>query len=162
KQIITQKVRDAEREIIFNEFDQRKGEIASGLVRRVERGAVVVDLGRTEAYLPPREQIPGEMFKQGDRIQGYLAEGRQTTRGPQIIMSRADERYLIKLFEMEVPEIYDGIVQIMGAAREPGARAKVAVISKDPTVDPVGACVGMKGSRVQNVVQELRGEKIDI
>ncbi len=162
KQIITQKVRDAEREIIFNEFEQRKGEIASGLVRRVERGAVVVDLGRTEAYLPPREQIPGEMFKQGDRIQGYLAEVRQTTRGPQIIMSRADERYLIKLFEMEVPEIYDGIVQIMGAAREPGARAKVAVISKDPTVDPVGACVGMKGSRVQNVVQELRGEKIDI
>jgi N utilization substance protein A len=162
KQIITQKVRDAEREIIFNEFEQRKGEIASGLVRRVERGAIVVDMGRTEAYIPPREQIPGEVFKQGDRIQGYLAEVRQTTRGPQIIMSRADERYLIKLFEMEVPEIYDGIVQIMGAAREPGARAKVAVISKDPTVDPVGACVGMKGSRVQNVVQELKGEKIDI
>lgn len=162
KQIITQKVRDAEREIIFNEFEQRKGEIASGLVRRVERGAVVVDLGRTEAFIPPREQIPGEVFRQGDRIQGYLAEVRQTTRGPQIIMSRADERYLVKLFEMEVPEIYDGIVQIMAAAREPGARAKVAVISKDPTVDPVGACVGMRGSRVQNVVQELKGEKIDI
>lgn len=162
KQIITQRVRDAERDIIFNEFESRKGEIASGLVRRVERGAVVIDLGRTEAYIPPREQIPGEMYRQGDRIQGYLQEVRQTTRGPQIIMSRADERYLMKLFEVEVPEIYDGIVQIMAAAREPGQRAKVAVFSKDPSVDPVGACVGMKGSRVQNIVQELKGEKIDI
>lgn len=162
KQIIMQKVRDAEREIIFNEYEQRKGEIASGIVRRVERGAVVVDLGRTEAYLPPREQIPGEVYKPGDRIQGYISEVRQTTRGPQIIMSRADERYLIKLFEVEVPEIYDGIVQIMAAAREPGQRAKIAVSSKDAAVDPVGACVGMKGSRVQTIVQELRGEKIDI
>ncbi|OFZ19066.1 MAG: transcription termination/antitermination protein NusA [Bdellovibrionales bacterium RBG_16_40_8] len=162
KQIITQKVRDAERDIIFNEFEQRKGEIASGIARRVERGAIVVDLGRTEAYIPPREQIPGEQYKPGDRLQGYIADVRQTTRGPQIIMSRADERYLMKLFEMEVPEIYDGIVQIMAAAREPGQRAKIAVQSKDPSVDPVGACVGMKGSRVQNIVQELRGEKIDI
>lgn len=162
KQIITQRVRDAEREIIFNEFEQRKGEIASGIARRVERGAIVVDLGRTEAYIPPREQIPGEVYKPGDRIQGYIADVRQTTRGPQIIMSRADSRYLMKLFELEVPEIYDGIVQIMAAAREPGQRAKIAVQSKDPAVDPVGACVGMKGSRVQNVVQELRGEKIDI
>jgi N utilization substance protein A len=162
KQIITQRVRDAEREIIYNEFEQRKGEIASGIARRVERGAIVVDLGRTEAYIPPREQIPGEVYKPGDRIQGYLSDVRQTTRGPQIIMSRASEQYLIKLFEMEVPEIYDGIVQIMAAAREPGARAKIAVYSKDPSVDPVGACVGMKGSRVQNIVQELRGEKIDI
>lgn len=162
KQIITQRVRDAEREIIFSEFEQRKGEIASGIARRVERGAIVVDLGRTEAYIPPREQIPGEVYKPGDRIQGYISDVRQTTRGPQIIMSRASEQYLIKLFEMEVPEIYDGIVQIMAAAREPGARAKIAVYSKDPSVDPVGACVGMKGSRVQNVVQELRGEKIDI
>lgn len=162
KQIITQRVRDAEREIIFNEFEQRKGEIASGIARRVERGAIVVDLGRTEAYIPPREQIPGEQYKPGDRLQGYIADVRQTTRGPQIIMSRADERYLVKLFEMEVPEIYDGIVQIMAAAREPGQRAKIAVQSKDPSVDPVGACVGMKGSRVQNIVQELRGEKIDI
>lgn len=162
KQIILQKVRDAEREIIFNEFEQRKGEIASGIARRVERGAIVVDLGRTEAYIPPREQIPGEVYKPGDRIQGYLSEVRQTTRGPQIIMSRADERYLMKLFEMEVPEIYDGIVEIMAAAREPGARAKIAVRSKDSSVDPVGACVGMKGTRVQNIVQELRGEKIDI
>jgi N utilization substance protein A len=162
KQIITQRVRDAEKEIIFNEFEQRKGEIASGIARRVERGALVVDLGRTEAYIPPREQIPGEQYKPGDRLQGYIADVRQTTRGPQIIMSRADSRYLIKLFEMEVPEIYDGIVQIMAAAREPGARAKIAVQSKDPAVDPVGACVGMKGSRVQAIVQELRGEKIDI
>ncbi|MCB0351186.1 MAG: transcription termination factor NusA, partial [Bdellovibrionales bacterium] len=148
--------------IIFNEFEQRKGEIASGIARRVERGAIVVDLGRTEAYIPPREQIPGEQYKPGDRIQGYIADVRQTTRGPQIIMSRADERYLMKLFEIEVPEIYDGIVQIMAAAREPGQRAKIAVVSKDASVDPVGACVGMKGSRVQNIVQELRGEKIDI
>lgn len=162
KQIIMQKVRDAEREIIFNEFEQRKGEIASGIARRVERGAIVVDMGRTEAFIPPREQIPGEVYKPGDRIQGYLSEVRQTTRGPQIIMSRADERYLMKLFEMEVPEIYDGIVEIMAAAREPGARAKIAVRSKDSAVDPVGACVGMKGTRVQNIVQELKGEKIDI
>ena len=162
KQIIMQKVRDAEREIIFNEFESRKGEIASGIARRVERGAIVVDLGKTEAYIPPREQIPGEVYKPGDRIQGYLSEVRQTTRGPQIIMSRAAPEYLIKLFEMEVPEIYDGIVEIMAAAREPGARAKIAVRSKDNSVDPVGACVGMKGTRVQNIVQELRGEKIDI
>lgn len=162
KQIITQRVRDAERDIIFNEFEQRKGEIASGIARRVERGAIVVDLGRTEAYIPPREQIPGESYKPGDRIQGYIADVRQTTRGPQIIMSRADSRYLAKLFEVEVPEIYDGIVEIVAAAREPGQRAKIAVRTKDSAVDPVGACVGMKGSRVQNIVQELRGEKIDI
>jgi len=162
KQIIMQKVRDAEREIIFNEFESRKGEIASGIARRVERGAIVVDLGRTEAYIPPREQIPGEVYKPGDRIQGYLSEVRQTTRGPQIIMSRAAPEYIVKLFEMEVPEIYDGIVEIMAAAREPGARAKIAVQSKDSSVDPVGACVGMKGTRVQNIVQELKGEKIDI
>ena len=162
RQIITQRVRDAEREIIFAEFEQRKGEIASGIARRVERGAIVVDLGRTEAYLPPREQIPGEIFKPGDRIQGFICDVRQTTRGPQIIMSRADSRYLIKLFETEVPEIYDGIVEIHCAAREPGQRAKIAVSSKDPAVDPVGACVGMKGTRVQTIVQELKGEKIDI
>lgn len=162
KQIIMQKVRDAEREIIFSEFEQRRGEIASGIARRVEKGAIVVDLGRTEAHIPPREQIPGEVYKPGDRLQGFLLEVRQTTRGPQIIMSRASEQYLMKLFEMEVPEIYDGIVEIMAAAREPGQRAKIAVRSKDSAVDPVGACVGMKGSRVQNIVQELKGEKIDI
>jgi N utilization substance protein A len=162
KQIITQNVRDAEREIIFAEFEQRKGEIASGIARRVERNAIVVDLGRTEAYIPYREQIPGEVYKPGDRIQGYISEVRQTTRGPQIIMSRADSNYLLKLFENEVPEIEDGIVELIGAAREPGQRAKMSVRGLDPTVDPVGACVGVKGSRVQNVVQELSGEKIDI
>ncbi len=162
KQIIVQKVRDAEREIIFEEFEQRKGDITSGIARRVERSSIVVDLGRTEAHIPLREQIPGEQFRPGDRVQGYLLEVRQSTRGPQIIMSRANEKYLIKLFEMEVPEIYDGIVQIMAAAREPGQRAKIAVTTKDSAVDPVGACVGMKGSRVQNIVQELKGEKIDI
>lgn len=162
KQIIMQKVRDAEREIIFNEFEARKGEIASGIIRRIERGHIVVDLGKTEAVVPPREQIPGETFKPGDRIQGHLLDVRQTTKGPQIIMSRACSDYLVKLFEAEVPEIYDGIVQIMAAAREPGQRAKIAVYTKDSAVDPVGACVGMKGSRVQNIVQELKGEKIDI
>lgn len=162
KQIILQKVRDAEREIIFNEFEARKGEVVSGIARRVERGAIVVDMGKTEAFIPPREQIPGEVYKPGDRIQGYITEVRQTTRGPQIIMSRATEHYLMKLFEQEVPEIYDGIVEIMAAAREPGARAKIAVRSNDSAVDPVGACVGMKGSRVQQIVQELKGEKIDI
>ena len=162
KQIIMQKVRDAERDIIFNEFESRKGEIASGIVRRVERGTIVVDLGRTEAIIPHREQIPGEMYRQGDRIQGHLLDVRQTTRGPQIVMSRAHADYMVKLFEIEVPEIYDSIVQIMAAAREPGQRAKIAVDSKDSAVDAVGACVGMKGSRVQNVVQELKGEKIDI
>ncbi len=162
KQIILQKVRDAERDVIFAEFESRKGEVTSGTARRVERGAIVVDLGRTEAFIPLREQIPGESYKPGDRIQGYLLEVRQSTKGPQIIMSRSCEQYLMKLFEVEVPEIYDGIVEIMAAAREPGQRAKIAVQSKDPTVDPVGACVGMKGSRVQQIVQELRGEKIDI
>jgi transcription termination/antitermination protein NusA len=162
KQIIMQKVREFERENIFNEFETRKGEIASGIIRRIERGTIVVDLGRTEAIVPYREQIPGEAFKAGDRIQGHLLDVRQTTRGPQIVMSRAHADYMVKLFEVEVPEIYDGIVQIMAAAREPGQRAKIAVYSKDSAVDAVGACVGMKGSRVQNVVQELKGEKIDI
>mgnify|MGYP001336204500 CR=1 FL=1 len=162
KQIIVQKVRDAEREIIYEEFQQREGEIASGIARRVERGAIVVDLGKTEAYLPYKEQIPGEVYKPGDRIQGFILEVRQSPRGPQIIMSRASELYLMKLFEMEVPEIYEETVEIISAAREPGQRAKIAVRTNDPAVDPVGACVGMKGSRVQNIVQELRGEKIDI
>ncbi len=162
RQIILQKVRDAEREIIYSEFEQKRGDIASGIARRVERGSLVVDLGRTEAYIPPREQIPGETYRPGDRLQGFIADVRQTTRGPQIIMSRADNRYLMKLFEAEVPEIQDGIVEMMAAAREPGHRAKIAVATKEASVDPVGACVGMRGSRVQNVVQELQGEKIDI
>ncbi len=162
RQIITQKIRDAERDIIFAEFESRKGEIASGIIRRVERGSIVVDLGRTEAFIPVRDQIPGEQYKPGDRVQGYISDVRQTTKGPQIIMSRADERYLVKLFEMEVPEIAEGTVEILAVAREPGSRAKIGVVSKDPAVEPIGACVGMKGSRVQNIVQELKGEKIDI
>lgn len=162
RQIITQQVREAEREIIFEEFEQRKGEIASGIARRVERGAIVVDLGRTEAFIPQREQIPGESYRPGDRVQGFIKEVSQSSRGPQIIMSRADGRYMMKLFENEVPEIEDGIIELMAAAREPGQRAKMAVKSNDPAVDPVGACVGVKGSRVQNVIQELKGEKIDI
>jgi len=162
RQVIMQKVRDAESDVIVSEFEKRKGDIASGIVRRFEKDAVVVDLGRTEAYMPKREQIPGETFKPGDRIQGYISEVRQTPRGPQIIISRADERYLMKLFENEVPEIGEGTIEIMSAARDPGLRAKIAVRSTDPAVDPVGSCVGMKGSRVQNVIQELKGEKIDI
>ena len=162
KQIIIQNLRSAENEVIFNEFEKRKGEIASGIVRRVDPNMIVVDLEKTEAYIPRREQIPGERYKSGDRIQGYLLEARQTTRGPQIIMSRAHENYLIKLFETEVPEVYEGIIKIVAAAREPGQRAKMAVYSTDPAVHPVGACVGVKGSRVQNITQELKGERVDI
>ena len=163
KQVIIQRVRDAERDLIFNEFKDRKGELITGVVRRFERGSnIVVDLGRTEALLPSREQAPRESYRPGDRIVAFLKEIDREARGPQIILSRTDVGLLIKLFEMEVPEIYEGIVRIVAAAREPGARSKIAVSSRDSDVDPVGACVGMKGSRVQAVVQELRGEKIDI
>ena len=162
KQIIVQNLRTAEHEIIFSEFEKRKGEMASGVVRRMDFNTIVVDLEKTEAYIPRREQIPGEQYKSGDRIQGYILEVRQTTRGPQIVMSRAHEKYLIKLFESEVPEVYEGIVKIVSAAREPGQRAKMSVYSTDPAVHPVGACVGIKGSRVQNITQELKGERIDI
>lgn len=162
KQIIIQNLRGIEHEIIFNEFEKRKGEIASGVVRRVDPGIIVVDLEKTEAYIPRKEQIPGEQYKSGDRIQGYLLEVRQTTRGPQIIMSRTHEQYLIKLFESEVPEVYEGIVKIVAAAREPGQRAKMSVYSTDPAVHPVGSCVGIKGSRVQNITQELKGERVDV
>ena len=162
KQIIVQNLRTAEHEIIFSEFEKRKGEMASGVVRRMDFNTIVVDLEKTEAYIPRREQIPGEQYKSGDRIQGYILEVRQTTRGPQIVMSRAHEKYLIKLFEGEVPEVYEGIVKIVSAAREPGQRAKMSVYSTDPAVHPVGACVGIKGSRVQNITQELKGERIDI
>lgn len=162
KQVISQKTRDAEREIIYSEFLERKGEIISGIVRRLEKGTLVIDLGKTEAYMPLKEQIPGENFRIGDRIQAYLLDVRQSFKGPQIILSRATPQYLVKLFEMEVPEIYDGIVTIKSAAREPGSRAKIAVSSKNSDVDPVGACVGLRGVRVQNIVQELKGERIDI
>ncbi len=162
RQVVAQSLQSAENEVVFNEFEKRKGEIVSGVVRRVERGMIVVDMDRTEAYIPRREQIYGEQYNPGDRIQGYILEVRQTTRGPQIIMSRAHSNYLIKLFEKEVPEIYEGIVKIVSAAREPGQRAKIAVYSNDSAVHPVGSCVGMKGSRVQNITQELKGERIDV
>jgi N utilization substance protein A len=162
KQVIFQKVRDAEREIIYNEYIHRKGEIITGIARRIERGNLVIDLGKTDALLPRTEIIPGEQFKPGDRVQAYLAEVSLTTRGPQLYLTRTAPKYLMKLFEMEVPEIREGIVEIKLCAREPGARSKIAVFSKDRDVDPVGACVGMKGIRVQNVIQELKGEKIDI
>jgi len=162
KQIIIQKVRDAEKAQVYEEFKERVGELLNGHVRRVERNGIIVDLGRVEAIIPPKEQIQGERFRPKDRIQGYVMEIKRASRGPQIIMSRAHPGLLIRLFEQHVTEIYDGIVSIESAARDPGARSKIAVYSKDSSVDPVGACVGMKGVRVQAVVQELNGEKIDI
>lgn len=162
KQIIFQKVREAERDNIYNEYKDRKDELVSGIVRRTERKDYIVDLGRTEAILPEREQIKRERYRVGDRIQAYVIDVLKVSRGPQIILSRVCTNFLAKLFENEVPEIQEGIVKVVGAAREPGRRSKIAVYSEDVDVDPVGACVGMKGSRVQNIVQELRGEKIDI
>ena len=162
KQVIIQRVREAERENIYNEYKGRKGELINGIARRFERGNIIVDLGRAEAILPVREQVPRESYRVGDRIVCYVVDIDRSARGPQIILSRTHKGLLVKLFENEVPEIYEGIVRIESSAREPGARAKIAVRSKDSDVDPVGACVGMKGSRVQTVVQELRGEKIDI
>ncbi len=162
KQNIVQRVRDVEREIIFNEFKDRQGELVHGIVQRFEKNNIIVNLGRTNAILPEKEQVPRERYRQGDRIRAYIVSVEMTSRGPQIVLSRTHPGMLIKLFEQEVPEIYEGIVEVKGAAREPGGRAKIAVTSNDPDVDPVGACVGMKGTRVQSVVQELRGEKIDI
>src|SRR5215831_4499944 len=162
KQNIIQRVRDAERDIIYNEFKGRKGELFSGIVQRFEKKNIIVNLGRTDAILPEKEQIPRERYRQGDRIRAFILEVELTGKGPQIVLSRTHPGFLIKLFGQEVPEIYEGIVEVKGAAREPGGRAKIAVVSHDPDVDPVGACVGMKGTRVQAVVQELRGEKIDI
>jgi N utilization substance protein A len=162
KQVILQRTRDAERENVYNEYKDRKNEIVTGIARRFERGNIIVDLGRAEAVLPVREQVPRETYRAGDRVQAYVLDVLRESKGPQIILSRASVNLLTKLFEMEVPEIAEGIVVIEAAAREPGGRAKIAVSSRDPDVDPVGACVGMKGSRVQAVVQELRGEKIDI
>jgi len=162
KQVIIQKVREAEREGIYNEFKDRLGEVVNGIVRRYERGDLIVDLGRAEALLPHREQIPRENYRQGDRVRAFIAEVKMSTKGPQIILSRTHPGLVATLFYSEVPEIAEGIVEIKGVAREPGSRAKIAVVSHDPDVDPVGACVGMRGSRVQNVVSELRGEKIDI
>jgi len=162
KQVIIQRVRDSEREKIHDAYKGRVGELITGIVRRFEKGAIIVDLGKTEAVIPSREQVHSESYRQGDRIQAYMLEVARNARGPQIVLSRTHPGLLVKLFEMEVPEIYEGIVTIEAAVREPGARAKIAVSSRDSDVDPVGACVGMKGSRVQAVVGELRGEKIDI
>jgi transcription termination/antitermination protein NusA len=162
KQSVIQKVREAERELIYNEFKNRKGELFSGIVQRVEKKNIIVNLGRTDAILPEKEQIPWERYRQGDRIRAYIVDVEMTHKGPQIILSRTHPGFLIKLFEQEAPEVYEGIVEIKAASREPGSRAKIAVYSTDPDVDPVGACVGMKGTRVQAVVQELRGERVDI
>lgn len=162
KQVIIQKVREAERETIFNEYSDRQWEIITGMVRRFEKGDLLVDLGRAEAVLPSKEQMPREVYRPGDRIRALITDIRMTTKGPQIILSRAHPSMLAKLFEAEVPEVAEGIVEINAVVRDPGSRAKLAVSSNDPDVDPVGACVGMRGARVQNVVSELRGEKIDI
>jgi N utilization substance protein A len=162
KQVIIQRVREAEREGVFNEFKDRIGELVNGIVRRYERGDLIIDLGRTEALLPHREQVPRENYRQGDRARVYISEVKMSTKGPQIIVSRTHPGLVAALFQTEVPEVAEGIVEIRAVAREPGSRAKIAVVSYDPDVDPVGACVGMRGSRVQNVVSELRGEKIDI
>lgn len=162
KQVVMQRLRDAERDLVFGDYKDRRGEIIHGIVQRFDKGSIIVNLGRTEAELPLKEQISKEAYKQGDRVRAYIIEVRQYSRGPQIILSRTHPNFLSALFENEVPEISEGIVKIVQVAREPGSRAKIAVASKDSDVDPVGACVGMKGSRVQAVVQELRGEKIDI
>ncbi|VAW17296.1 Transcription termination protein NusA [hydrothermal vent metagenome] len=162
KQVIVQKVRDAERERQYEEFKDRIGDIVSGIVKRVEYGNVVVDLGRGEAVVRRDEMLPRENFRNGDRIRAYVYDVRREQRGPQIFLSRTHPQFMNKLFSQEVPEIYDGIITIMSVARDPGSRAKIGVVSKDSSIDPIGACVGMRGSRVQAVVNELQGEKIDI
>ena len=162
KQVIVQRVREAEREQQYEEFKDRVGEIINGVVKRVEYGNVVLDLGRGEAVVRRDNLIPREVFRPGDRIRAYIQNVRREMRGPQIILSRSDPAFMAKLFGQEVPEIYDGVIEIRAVARDPGSRAKIAVISSDPGIDPVGACVGMRGSRVQAVVNELQGEKVDI
>jgi N utilization substance protein A len=162
KQVIMQRLKEAERDIVYDDFKDRQGEIINGIVQRFDRRSIIVNLGRTEGELPVREQIPRESYKQGDRIRAYILDIKHFSRGPQVILSRTHPNLVSSLFENEVPEISEGIVQIVQVARDPGGRSKIAVASKDADVDPVGACVGMKGSRVQAVVQELRGEKIDI
>jgi N utilization substance protein A len=162
KQVIVQKVREAERERQFDEYKDRLGEILVGEVKRIEHGNILVDLGRAEAIVRRDDVIPREMFQVKDRIRAYLYDVRHELRGPQLFLSRTHPRFMAKLFEQEVPEIYDGIIEIKSVARDPGSRAKIAVLSKDSNIDPVGACVGMRGSRVQAVVQELSGEKVDI
>ncbi|MBU4565175.1 MAG: transcription termination factor NusA [Proteobacteria bacterium] len=162
KQVIIQRMKDAERDIIFEDFKDRKSEIINGIVQRFDKGSIIVNLGRTEAVVPPREQVPREGYRPGDRVRAYVLDVKRISRGPQIVLSRTHPGFIEALFELEVPEIAEGIVTIEGVAREAGSRTKLGVASNDRDVDPVGACVGMKGSRVQAVVQELRGEKIDI
>ncbi|MGH7889956.1 MAG: transcription termination factor NusA [Thermodesulfobacteriota bacterium] len=162
KQKILQKLKEAEGKVIYEDFKSRKGELVSGIVRRIERKNVIVDLGRTEAVLPPVQQVPKEYYKIKDRVRAILFDIRETKRGPQLILSRAHADFVKRLFEAEVPEITEGIVEVKSLSRDPGSRTKIAVASKDSDVDPIGACVGMRGSRVQNIIQELRGEKIDI
>ena len=162
KQVIVQKVREAERHRQFQEYKDRVGEVISGIVKRVEYGNITIDLGRTEAMLRRDESLPREHFKNGDRVRAYIYDVREEQRGPQIFLSRTHPLFMAKLFTQEVPEIYDGVIEIKSVARDPGSRAKIAVVSNDSGIDPVGACVGMRGSRVQAVVGELQGEKIDI
>ncbi|MBU0514864.1 MAG: transcription termination factor NusA, partial [Proteobacteria bacterium] len=162
KQVIIQRIKDAERDIIYEDFKDRQGEIINGIVTRYDKGSLIVNLGRTDAVLPPREQVPRESYRPGDRVRAWVLDVKRISRGPQIILSRTHPEFLKALFEMEVPEIAEGVVEIVSVAREPGGRTKIAVASRASDVDPVGACVGVKGSRVQSVVQELRGEKIDI
>ncbi|MBU2089288.1 MAG: transcription termination factor NusA, partial [Alphaproteobacteria bacterium] len=162
KQVIVQKVREAERKRQFDEYKDRVGEVVNGLVKRVEFGNITVDLGRAESILRRDELLPRESFRQGDRVRAYIFDVREEQRGPQIFLSRSHPQFMAKLFTQEVPEIYDGIIEIKAVARDPGSRAKIAVLSNDSSIDPVGACVGMRGSRVQAVVAELQGEKIDI
>ena len=162
KQVIIQKIREAERDVIFEDYNKRVGTIVSGSVHRFERGNIIVDLGKTEGILPKSQQCPNERYKQGDSIRAYLLEVAKSSHGPQIILSRSDAAFVIELFELEVPEISEGIVQIRGIAREASERTKIAVSSKEEKVDAVGACVGMRGTRVKDIVKELHGEKIDI
>jgi N utilization substance protein A len=162
KQVIIQRMRDAEQEIIYEEYKDRRGEVISGIIQRRDRAGWIINLGRTEAILPKQEQIPRERFRRGDRVQAYIVDVRKEGRGPQIVVSRSHPDYMASLFHREVPEVSDGTVKIMGVARDPGKRAKVAVLSQDQDVDPVGACVGVRGSRIQNIVQEFKGERIDI
>ncbi|HWP92159.1 MAG TPA: transcription termination factor NusA [Thermodesulfobacteriota bacterium] len=162
KQKILQKLKEAEGKVIYEEFKSRKGELVSGIVRRIEKKNVIVDLGRTEAVIPQIQQVPKEYYKAKERVRAVLIDIKETKRGPQLILSRAHPDFVRRLFEAEVPEITEGIVEIKSISRDPGSRTKIAVASKDSDVDPVGACVGMRGSRVQNIIQELRGEKIDI
>ena len=162
KQVIIQRMRDAEQEIIYEEYKDRIGEIVSGIIQRRDRTGWIINLGRTEALLPKEEQIPKERYKRGDRVQGYVINVLKEGRGPQVVISRSHPDYMTALFKREVPEVSDSTVRIMGVARDPGSRAKVAVMSRDRDVDPVGACVGIRGSRIQAVVQEFRGERIDI